>query len=133
MNEIVKIFSALIPSLLIFLTSLLFPLKNAGSEVPFRPPAYVFAIVWPILLIVFGISWYLNTNHWYLYLTITLLLCLWIIIYKYSKLFSFLELLLTIGVLFSMILIIDNHVWLIYPLLLWLIFASTLNAYQVKY
>lgn len=132
MNEIVKILSALTPSLLIFLTSLLFPLKNAGSEVPFRPPSYVFAIVWSILLIMLGISWYFNTTHWYLYLTITLLLCLWIIIYKYSKLFSFLELLLTIGVLFSMILIIDNYVWLLYPLLLWLIFASKLNFYQVK-
>lgn len=31
--------------------------KNAGDTVKFRPPAFVFGIIWPILFILFGLSW----------------------------------------------------------------------------
>ena len=31
--------------------------KSAGDTVKFRPPAFVFGIVWPILFALFGLSW----------------------------------------------------------------------------
>ena len=31
--------------------------KDSGKTVKFRPPGYVFGIVWPILYILLGLSW----------------------------------------------------------------------------
>ena len=61
--------------------------KTAGSTVSFRPPPFVFAIVWPILYILLGLSWYycrkINkklTDIFYLLLNLSL--SLWIFVYS---------------------------------------------------
>ena len=33
--------------------------RNSGNIVKFRPPSFVFGIVWPILYILLGLSWIL--------------------------------------------------------------------------
>ena len=37
--------------------------KNAGSSVLFRPPAWAFGIIWPILFLLFGLSWALAARE----------------------------------------------------------------------
>lgn len=136
MSEILKYSTIIIPSIVIFTISQFFIVKNAGKNVPFRPPAFVFAIIWPILLLLLGISWYLRIDISIYYIILLILLGFWIIIYKYSKLISFIDILLSIIVTTFLIFYMKKNKFklsniLLIPLLLWLIFASTLNAYEV--
>ena len=110
-----------------------FSLKDAGKNVPFRPPGYIFGIVWPILFILIGVSWFNRLNLSWLYLVLSILLALWIIIYNNSKILSFIEIIITF--IFTMFLIIfeykSNSSLLLIPLALWLIFAGSLNGYEI--
>ena len=48
-----------IPMLAVYLPTIFYPVTNeVGGNISFRPPGYVFAIVWPILLILLGINWF---------------------------------------------------------------------------
>ena len=133
MNNILKYSTIIIPSIVIFTISQFFMIKDAGSDVPFRPPAIVFAIVWPILLLLLGISWYLRTNLSIYYIILIVLLGLWLVIYNYSKILSFIDIILSVCVT---ILLISNNEFklsnaLLIPLAIWLSFASSLNGYQI--
>ena len=66
--------------------------NNAGSNVKFRPPPWVFGVVWPILFLLFGLSWaiaFRNCNNKALcmsmYTLTTLLRGVWIIVYGCGK------------------------------------------------
>jgi len=128
-----NIFTLFLPILFVYIPSIFFPINNAGSNIPFRPPPITFAIVWPILLILVGISWY---NRIYLsiyYLFLSILLGVWTIFYNYSKISSFIEILITL--FFTIFLIIykfeNLSSILLIPLALWLSFASVLNGYKI--
>lgn len=41
-----------------FVTNAICPVKDAGDSVHWRPPGWVFAVIWPILYILTGIAWY---------------------------------------------------------------------------
>lgn len=116
--------------------------SEAGSNVPFRPPPIVFSIVWPILYLLLGISWLLarNSNGFIadlLYIVIIALLNLWIYMYSCVKdkksaisviVISFIATLLTcifVGTFWSKL--------MLFPLILWLAFASILNIYEVNF
>lgn len=137
MNNLLKYSTIIIPSIVIFTISQFFMVKDAGSDIPFRPPAIVFAIVWPILLLLLGISWYLRTNLSIYYIILITLLALWIILYNYSKVLSFIDIILSLSVTILLVSnILNNNEFklsnaLLIPLALWLSFASTLNAYQI--
>lgn len=137
MNNLLKYSTIIIPSIVIFTISQFFMVKDAGSDIPFRPPAIVFAIVWPILLLLLGISWYLRTNLSIYYIILITLLALWIILYNYSRVLSFIDIILSLGVTILLVSnILNNNEFklsnaLLIPLALWLSFASTLNAYQI--
>lgn len=138
MNNLLKYSTLVIPSIVIYTISQFFIVDNAGSDIPFRPPGIVFAIVWPILLILLGISWYLRTNLSIYYIILITLLTLWIILYNYSKVLSFIDIILSLCMTILLITNIFNrndgfklsNVLLI-PLALWLSFASTLNGYEI--
>ena len=128
-----KYFVFIIPALIVYIISIFFPLNNAGKNVPFRPPGYIFGIIWPILFLLIGFSWYNRFNLSELYLILCILLSLWIVIYNYSNILSFVELIITF--IFTIFLILykykpDSSLLLI-PLALWLIFASSLNGYEI--
>ena len=122
-------FVFIIPFLFVYIPSIFFPVNNAGSEVPFRPPGIVFAIVWPILLLLIGLSWFKNINLSIYFFILSLLLGIWTVIYNYSQLISFIEIIITL--FFVLFLILKNKLFLLIPLSLWLSFASILNGYQV--
>jgi len=123
-----------IPFVSVTFVAFVFPVsKQSGQLVWFRPPPYVFAIVWPILLILLGYSWYLRPNLSFYYTLLTLLLSTWSILWKYSKWYAFLNILTTL--LFTLFLLFFNYSKksssLLVPLVLWLSFASLLNFYTI--
>lgn len=122
-------FVFIIPFLFVYIPSIFFPVNNAGSEVPFRPPGIVFAIVWPILLLLIGLSWFKNINLSIYFFILSILLGIWTVIYNYSQLISFIEIIITLFLV--LFLIFKNKLYLLIPLSLWLSFASILNGYQV--
>lgn len=132
-KDYLKYLVFLIPLLFVYLPSQFFPVNNAGSMVPFRPPPITFAIVWPILLILIGFSWFKRLNLTFFYFILCILLGLWPVIYNYSKIGAFVEIIITLlyttGIIFYKY---DRYssIFLI-PLVLWLSFASLLNGYEV--
>ena len=66
--------------------------KDAGADVKFRPPSWVFGLVWAVLFALFGLSWAVASRRGYsfpmtmiLYGLTTLLLALWIVTYGCAK------------------------------------------------
>ena len=114
--------------------AMLFPIsKTSGQKVWFRPPPYVFAIVWPVLLLLIGYSWYLRPKLSYYYAFLTLLLSTWSIFWAYSKLYSLFNIIITL--FFTLYLIFLKYSkkssYLLIPLFLWLSFATLLNFYSI--
>ena len=117
--------------------------KSAGASVSFRPPPYVFAIIWPILFILLGLSWVVSTSgtvktHVNLtngsFLLITLLLSLWAVVYDClkNKIGGVYVLASSIGaVVLAMNLIPLEARLMLVPLLTWLLLALLLNAFEV--
>lgn len=139
LNNILSILIIFVPILLVTLPTIFIDTKNYGKKISFRPPPIVFSIVWPILLLLLGISWYLIYNSYnnhinnifLLFLVLTILLASWTIIFKYSKVFGLVNIILSIIITLYLILKIynDNKIssLLLVPLIFWLIFASVLN------
>ena len=124
----------LAPIICVYFISIFYPVKdNTAKKISFRPPPYIFAIVWPILLLLLGYSWTLRPNISYLYILLTLLLSTWLILFSLSKKEAFYELivtlLLSIFILFYKYETVSSN--LLIPLILWLSFASVLNYYTI--
>jgi len=112
----------------------LYPIsKDSGEKLWFRPPPYVFAIVWPILLILLGYSWYLRPKLVFFYAYLTILLSTWAMLWDYNKFYAFINIVSTL--ISTLILIYYKFSKLssilLVPLLLWLSFASVLNYYSI--
>lgn len=119
-----------IPLIAVNSVALFFPIsKTSGQKIWFRPPSYVFAIVWPLLLLLIGYSWYLRPNLSFYYAFLTLLLSTWSILWAYSKLYSLFNIISTL--FFTLYLIFFKYSYLLIPLFLWLCFASVLNFYSI--
>jgi tryptophan-rich sensory protein len=112
----------------------LYPLsKDSGEKLWFRPPPYVFAIVWPILLLLLGYSWYLRPKLVFFYTYLTILLSTWVMFWDYNKFYAFINIIITL--ISTLVLILYKFSKLssilLVPLLLWLSFASVLNYYSI--
>jgi len=122
----------LTPLICVYLVSMFYPV-NDSKDVSFRPPSYIFAIVWPILLLLLGYSWNLRPNI-SLYILLILLLSGWLILFRLSKKVAFYELILTL--LLSIFLLFYKYETtsslLLIPLILWLSFAVVLNFYTMS-
>ena len=121
----------IIPLIAVFAVSAFFPVsQRAGIKVSFRPPPYVFAIVWPILLILLGYSWSLHPDLTLQYAGLTFLLALWPVVFYYSPRLAFYEIILT-ALATAFLIFQDLSSYLLIPLALWLSFASVLNFYTM--
>lgn len=116
--------------------------KNAGNTVKFRPPTQVFSVIWPILFILFGISWAVAMRNcqnqifcFVSYMLVTISLALWIYIYgcKNSNKGSAWILILSIA-LTLMCFAQGNYISkaLLGPLIAWCIFAQLMNTTEVQ-
>jgi benzodiazapine receptor len=121
------------PIMSVYFISMFYPVKDT-KQVSFQPPRYIFAIMWPILLLLLGYSWTLRTDISYLYFILTLLLCSWLILFSFSKKWAFYELLFTL--LFTILIYryrydtVSSN--LLVPLILWLSFACILNFNSIS-
>lgn len=105
--------------------------SEKGNENPYQPPKYIFQIIWPILLFLYGLSWNKNRkNKGYLYLLI--ILSMWMILYLCLELKEISFLLLVFSAYKSYQLILETKDNSLYFLFLWLIFASFLNFNSLK-
>ena len=139
MITVFEILIILIPSILGYGISMICPIsKNAGKDVPFRPPSYVFAIVWPILFLLLGISMMLayrkNVNLFWLYFITTIVIVSWTFFYGCIKnnVISMIILFISIILIGCCIFFSENIQRILMAFLLaWCIFASILNVYEV--
>ena len=108
-----------------------------SAELPQRPPAYAFGIVWPILYVLLGVSWVhargdIDTDIAHGLLTV--LLCLWIIAFscfnekKYGMYILSFIVALTVC---CMCLQKHRYKLLLTPLLAWTSLALHLNYHSV--
>ena len=105
MDKLIYLF---IPMLSVYIVSYYYPVtKQAGKDIWFRPPPYVFGIVWPILLLLIGFSWYLRPNLSFYYTILTILLSTWSIFWSYSKIYSLINIIIT--AFFTLYLILKKY------------------------
>lgn len=134
-----------IPSLAVYVPTILYPVDDSyGENIPFRPPGYVFAIVWPILLILLGISWVLSLKNKIdrtvniLYIALVILLGSWSFFFTLNKLAGLIVIILslcgTISITCENIKLNKKPSgYLLIPLIGWLSFATILNIYSIHY
>ena len=116
--------------------------KDSGSSVKFRPPAYVFGIVWPILFILFGVSWAIamrnctnNVLCLISYSLAVLSLATWIFTYSCCNSKKGASWILILTVAFSLMCFSqgnDISRVLLAPLIGWAIFAMMMNVVEVQ-
>ena len=117
--------------------------KSSGQNVKFRPPSIAFAIVWPILYIMLGVSWYISLQHESykilinaLYSLLVLLLSAWIIAYSCKNNKKVAVYILLISIMASLMTFSVGNTTsklLLSPLIGWLIFATLMNTTEVQY
>ncbi len=113
--------------------------KDSGKIVKFRPPPIVFSIVWPILYLLLGISWFLARKQLIvdiMYLSLNLILCLWLYVYscrKDKKNAIYVIVLSMVFALFCYTVCEDVLGKLaIVPLIGWLFLATLINIFEVE-
>lgn len=131
----------LLPSIMGFGSSMLCNVqKDAGSTVYFRPPPFVFSIVWPILYLLLGFSWYycrkINqklADVFYIILNLTLIS--WIFVYSCKNNKKYGIYVLLISFIFAMCCYTLGDIkskLMIVPLIGWILFATLLNIFEVQ-
>ena len=134
-------FAGIIGNVMNFIPQCRIKSSNAGNIVKFRPPGYIFGIVWPILYLLFGISWIIAFSKKkkvyidILYALQAVFLIGWIVVYsclsdKINGIYVLLLNLLTVIMLMLMVNKISKM--LLAPLAVWLLFALLLNIFEVQ-
>ena len=112
---------------------------NASFEsvpVPLQPPGGIFVVMWPILFVTTGASWVLADHTVVsdvMYASLTLLCCTWLPLYTWFRYYR-----VSTAVLFTSVVAAASTIvigtndwkWLSLPLVVWLCFATYLNAYR---
>ena len=130
----------LFAGLLGMFTAFMCPMKKTdGKSLEYSPPSILYRIVWPILYLLFGISWILSRRlepscDLY-YFSTSILLSTWLILYSClkQKYLAIYNLLIIICLLFCCT-AHGNRISkiLIYPLITWCLFALLMNKDIVK-
>jgi len=123
-----------------FGVSLFCKMEKSGVNVKFRPPPYIFGIVWPILYVLIGMSWVQSNPRQNqmidgLFFTLSSLLAVWIVVYacrkdKKNAVFVMVAILLSIAML--MVLIPKTSQLMLVPLGVWILFALLLSTTEVQ-
>lgn len=123
-----------IPIISVYVSGMYYPVDDkSGKKVWFRPPGWVFGVVWPILLSLLGYSWFLRPQLARYYAFLTVVLSTWSILFSFNKAYALINIL--IALITTMGLILPSYpekaTLLLVPLGLWLSFASLLNYYSI--
>lgn len=110
------------------------------AEIPFRPPPWVFGVVWPVLYLLLGVAWFRTavsvgtlSAASASYLLTTLLLGLWLVVFscqRQTKNAVFVLLASVLSAAFNIALSGPAERLMLIPLIVWLSFATLLNAWQ---
>lgn len=113
-----------------------------SDDIPFRPPAWVFGVVWPILYALLGIAWFRTAVAFGVlsvpsasYLATSLMLALWLVVYscwRQVKNAVFVLLAAVLCVAFNLALSTKTETLMVIPLLVWVSFATLMNSAQVE-
>jgi translocator protein len=116
--------------------------KDSGKIVKFRPPPVVFSVIWPILYLLLGISWFLarkqpNSNLVdIMYLMINIILCLWLYVYSCKGDKKNAVYVIVLSMIFAMFCYtVCEDVFgklAIVPLIGWLYLATLINIFEVE-
>ena len=120
------------------------PGKSAGVIAKFRPPSFVFGLVWPVLYLLLGGAWVYTQSHtkvsqtWvdFCYGTLVFFLTTWIVVYgclghkKTGVYIIFLSLLTT---MVSRDISPTLPRIMLAPLLVWLLFAGLISIFEVQF
>ena len=117
--------------------------SSSGVSVKFRPPPVVFSVVWIILYILLGLSWYYARDQPIIdrnivdtvYILLNLFLVLWIVFYscrgdKVNAIY-----ILVLAIIFTILAYTSGNItskMLITPLLGWLFLATLINVFEVQ-
>ena len=111
---------------------------RGGEHISFRPPPWVFAIVWPILYITTGLVWAASGGPLHIDLifgAIVLLCCAWLPVYSCAKAKRVSAALLCAAAFLSWVSIFVVParwaMWVSVPLALWTSFATILNFAEI--
>lgn len=130
------IFYLLFPLIISYIVVIFCPMKkDSGKKVSFRPPSYIFGIIWPILYLMIGYAWLNAKEHSVWYLSLSLSLAIWLIVYSCQN-----NKLGAIGInLISILLVLICYTLsnklsklLLLPLLVWLGFALLLSVFDIS-
>ena len=108
----------------------------AGATVKFRPPPWVFSVVWTLLYLFIGLSWVYSQTNPIFYGLLILILSLWQVVYscignkKLALAVMFLALNMT-AITYTMASSQLSKVLLI-PLFIWLIYALLLSVFEIQ-
>lgn len=129
------------PMIIGFTVSKFCKMEKSGVNVKFRPPPYIFGIVWPILYILLGLSWInsnpdKNSDIEIMFFILSSILAYWIVVYSCKKnkkhaIFVMLAIILNISLL--MIKIPQKSKLLLVPLAVWIFFAMLLSTTELQY
>lgn len=129
----------ILPALMISLVNFLTikyckSIDTISKDIPYRPPGWVFGVVWSILYITTGIAWK-NTKNDIAFSAIIMLCCLWLPIYTCvgdEKLAAYVLLGLTLITWKLTYDLKDKNRYLVLPLALWSTYALYLNLQSLK-
>lgn len=111
-----------------------------SNDVPFRPPPWVFASLWPVLYLLLGAAWFLTATDrgvisfqslTYL-LTVVALNC-WLVVYsclRQKKNGVFVLLATVLCVAYNILVSGSAERAMLIPLAVWVSFATLMNAWQ---
>tara|TARA_B100001093_G_C26739991_1_gene976196 strand:- start:330 stop:770 length:441 start_codon:yes stop_codon:yes gene_type:complete len=117
--------------------------SSAGSIVKFRPPPWVFSVVWTLLYLMIGLSWVLSLRVGQsqllsnvLYISLIFILSLWLVLYscmdqkKWALAIMVLALMVTL-VTYTMVPSVIAK-GLLVPLFVWLLYALLISVFEVQ-
>ena len=116
--------------------------KDAGENVKFRPPGWLFSVVWTILFILLGFSWAIASNTSenkilaiVMYSCLVFLLGIWIFVYNGLSKKTAASWILILILAFAFACICLGNQWskiMIAPLIAWCIFAMIMNTTEIQ-
>jgi translocator protein len=116
--------------------------KSSGSSVKFRPPPWVFFIIWTLLYLMLGLSWVLAVQSGQsilislFYIKLILIFSLWLILYSCMNQKKWALFILVLALIFTLLIYtLVNPViskMLLVPLFIWLLYALLLSMFEIQ-